>query len=57
MIGDDDGVVVVAQARMPGLYERCVARIEKERAFIRRIDEGATTVELQGLPPPEEFGP
>ena len=56
VIGDDDGVVVVAQAQLPGLYERCAARIEKERDIIRRIDEGATTVELQGLPPPEEFG-
>ncbi len=57
VVGDDDGVVVVARAQMPGLYERCMARIEKERAVIKRIDEGATTVELQGLPPPEEFGP
>ena len=57
VVGDDDGIVVVAAAQMPGLYERCTARIAKERDIIKRIDGGATTVELQGLPPPDEFGP
>ena len=57
VVGDDDGIVVVAAAQMPGLYDRCTARIAKEREIIKRIDAGATTVELQGLPPPEEFGP
>ena len=36
IVGDDDGIVVVAAAQMPGLYERCTARIAKERDIIKR---------------------
>ncbi len=56
VVGDDDGVVVVPAGRVGGLMERCQARIKKEEEIVERIDAGATTVELQGLPPPDQIG-
>jgi hypothetical protein len=38
------------------LLERCRARIAKEEAFAVQIEAGVSTVELMGLPAPEEIG-
>ncbi len=56
VIGDDDGIIVVKPTQLPGLMERCRARIAKEENMLREIEDGKTTVELTGLPPAEEIG-
>ena len=56
VIGDDDGVVVVRPDQMDGLLDRCRARIAKEESFVERLAAGVPSFELQGLPPPEEYG-
>ncbi len=56
VVGDEDGVVVVRPDQLPGLLERCRARIVKEEAFAQQIEAGVSTVELMGLPAPEEIG-
>ena len=56
IVADDDGVVVVGRRQMDGLLARCKARIDREATTLQRIDAGVTTVELQGLPPADEFG-
>ena len=56
IVADDDGVVAVGRRHMAGLLERCQARIAKEKTILERIDAGVTTVELQGLPPANDFG-
>ncbi len=56
LVGDDDGVVVIRPDQLDGLMERCKARLAKEENFLEKIKAGVPTVELQGLPPPEEFG-
>lgn len=50
LVGDDDGVVVIRPDRMAGLMDKCVQRIAKEEDHLKRIDAGASTVELLGLP-------
>lgn len=50
VIGDDDGVIVVGLDRLPGLHERCLARMRKEEEVIAGIEAGKSTVELLGLP-------
>ena len=56
VVGDDDGVVVVKPGQLPGLLERCRARLEKEKMIVRELAAGKTTVELTGLPPAREIG-
>ncbi len=56
MVGDDDGVVVVRTDQLDGLLERCRARINQEDAIVAGIEDGKTTVELLGLPSPEDVG-
>ena len=56
IVADDDGVVVIGRRQMDGLLARCKARIDREATTLQRIDAGVTTVELQGLPPADEFG-
>ena len=53
LIGDDDGIVVVRQAQLDGLHERCLARIKGEEAILEGIAAGKTTVELFDFPPAE----
>ena len=55
IVGDEDGVVVIRPGQLAGLMERCKARIAKEEAFVKQIESGVSTVELLGLPPPEEI--
>ena len=56
VVGDGDGVVVVRRDRMDGLMARCRARIAKEEAILKKLDGGVDSYEIQGLPPPGEFG-
>ena len=56
LIGDDDGVVVVRPDQMDGLMERCQDRIAKEEETVKAIAAGKTTVELLGIPAPEDIG-
>lgn len=55
VVGDDDGIVVIRPDQRDGLMDRCKARLAKEEAFVKKIRAGVSTIELQGLPPPEEF--
>ena len=55
VVGDDDGIVVIRPDQIDGLMDRCQARLAKEEAFVEKIKAGVSTIELQGLPPPEEF--
>lgn len=56
VVGDDDGVVVVAPDQLPGLRERCEARIKNEEHIVEQLKAGRTTVEISKMPPPEAFG-
>ena len=56
LVGDADGVVVVRPDQMDGLMVRCRARIAKEEAIVEKLDAGVESYEIQGLPPPGEFG-
>ena len=56
VVGDEDGVVVIRPNQLPGLIERCRARIEKEEKFVKQIEAGVSTVELMGLPPADQIG-
>lgn len=53
VIGDDDGVVVVRPDQLPGLLDRCRARIAKEETALARIRRGETTVKIFSMAPPE----
>ena len=54
VIGDDDGVIVVALDQLDGLFERCQARMKSEEAIVAGIEAGKTTLELLGLPPADD---
>ncbi len=54
VIGDDDGIVVVRPQQIPGLLERCRKRIRDETDILAQVREGTTTVELLGLPAPDQ---
>ena len=56
LVGDSDGVVVIRHDQMDGLMARCRARIAKEEAIVKKLDEGIDSYEIQGLPKPGEFG-
>ena len=49
VVGDRDGVTVIAQDRLDGTIERGRARADKEAAMFTKLREGATTVDLLGL--------
>ncbi|SLN42471.1 RraA family protein [Oceanibacterium hippocampi] len=55
IVGDDDGIVVIRPEDRDGLMAGCKKRIAKEEDILRQIAAGKTTVELQGLPAPEDF--
>jgi 4-hydroxy-4-methyl-2-oxoglutarate aldolase len=50
VVGDDDGVVVVAPDKMEGLMERCRARMEEKRVWRQKVTAGAATADLWNLP-------
>jgi 4-hydroxy-4-methyl-2-oxoglutarate aldolase len=49
VVGDRDGVVVIARDELGDTLERARARAAKESAMFAKLREGATTVELLGL--------
>lgn len=49
IIGDRDGVVVVAADEAEAVLDRALRRAEKEDIFRKSLREGKTTVELLGL--------
>jgi 4-hydroxy-4-methyl-2-oxoglutarate aldolase len=56
LVGDDDGVIVVARAQLSGLIERCRTRLQREQNTIAGLDAGKLTIELSGLPPIDKVG-
>lgn len=51
VIGDDDGVVVVARERVPGDLASGEARVASETEVLRRLNDGELTMDIFGLPP------
>ena len=49
VVGDRDGVVVIARDELSDTLERARGRAAKETAMFAKLREGATTVELLGL--------
>ncbi|MGC8780087.1 MAG: 4-carboxy-4-hydroxy-2-oxoadipate aldolase/oxaloacetate decarboxylase [Anaerolineae bacterium] len=49
VLGDDDGVVVVAAERLQEVYEASVAREEREAAVMRRLEQGELTLDVLGF--------
>ena len=49
MVGDADGVVVIAAERLAGVRAAAAARAAKEAAFFTRLRAGETTVDLLSL--------
>lgn len=49
VVGDGDGVVVIPAKRAEGVLRDALVRMETERTWYRRIEEGATTLELLGI--------
>jgi 4-hydroxy-4-methyl-2-oxoglutarate aldolase len=51
LVGDADGVTVVAEAQLDEVLNAGQARAQRERALFDALREGKTTVELLGLDP------
>ncbi|VWC61995.1 RraA family protein [Burkholderia lata] len=49
VVGDDDGVVILPAARVAQIAANGEARADKEADMMRRLAEGATTLELMKL--------
>ena len=49
VVGDRDGVTVIARDELPDTLERGRARADKEATMFAKLRDGATTVELLGL--------
>ena len=49
VVGDDDGVVVVARERAAEVLEACAAREEKEAISRRRYAAGELSLDVQGM--------
>ncbi len=49
IVGDRDGLVVVAAGELQSVIEASEAREEKEAAMRKKLEQGATMVELLGL--------
>lgn len=56
VIGDEDGVIVIAPDQIDGLAERCRARIEREAAILLRVGTGEPTISVLGMPSVEQIG-
>jgi 4-hydroxy-4-methyl-2-oxoglutarate aldolase len=51
LVGDADGVTVVAAAELDDILAAGMARAEREQAMFVALRDGKTTVELLGLDP------
>jgi 4-hydroxy-4-methyl-2-oxoglutarate aldolase len=49
ILGDDDGLVVIAQDHVPEVIKMATQRQEKEEWIIENLKKGKTTLELLGL--------
>ena len=49
VLGDADGVVVIAQDEVPEVIDKAVERERKEKIFLENLRKGKTTLELLGL--------
>ena len=49
VVGDDDGVVVIASDRLDDVTSTAQAKVAREPAMFERLLAGATTIELLGL--------
>lgn len=49
ILGDDDGLVVIAQEHVPDVIKTAIQRQEKEEWIIENLKKGKTTLELLGL--------
>ncbi len=49
VVGDSDGVVVVAADEVPGVIERSGQREEKEKSVFKALSEGETTLDRYGF--------
>ena len=56
VLGDDDGIAIVPLAQADAVLTAAEAVLEKEAGMLKRIAEGATTAELQGIAVPEVTG-
>jgi 4-hydroxy-4-methyl-2-oxoglutarate aldolase len=48
VVGDRDGLVVIATAEIDAVLRAAAEREAKEGVFLQRLSEGATTLELYG---------
>jgi len=55
LVGDDDGVVVFDPVQRADLLTLCQARIAKEKAILEQIDAGKSTIEIMGMPAPDDL--
>jgi 4-hydroxy-4-methyl-2-oxoglutarate aldolase len=51
VVGDTDGVVVIARTQLDAVIELATARFEREQTMFIELKDGATTIELLGLDP------
>lgn len=49
VLGDDDGVVIVAAERLEEVYRASVAREEREAEVMRRLEQGELTLDVLGF--------
>lgn len=49
VLGDDDGVVVVAAERLEEVYRASLAREEREAEVMRRLEQGELTLDVLGF--------
>ena len=49
VVGDDDGVVVVARDRMREVLQLAVERVEREEEIVKALKQGRSTLEILGL--------
>ena len=49
VVGDDDGVVVVARERMREVLQLAVERLEREEEILKAVKQGRSTLEMLGL--------
>ena len=56
LVDDDDGVVMFDPVQRADLLMLCQARIAKEKGILKKIDAGKSTVEIMGMPAPDDLG-
>lgn len=49
VVGDDDGIAVVPLAFVEEVYEESVKRLRKEESWMRKIEEGYSSLDAVGL--------